>query len=265
MINKTIIHTYNENCIYGIADFLRGSLNLFSFCKKRKYNFFINFKNTVYDSLFDTPESLSGNFIQLTLRQITLNGYCEDELEYLLKNGNLFEIDCNLINITPEIYRDEFIEFLKPSKIVLEYINSLSFPKDYLAVHFRIGDDFMEKIKLPVNETEMYSVIKNIAGDLPIIIFGDNQSIRQFFKEKYSFLTHDTKIIHTDLNFKWKNSEIDYLKTIAEFYMIGFATKIVSFNYSGFSHLSSYLYKKQFNVNYKNDHLNYLNEHVKEI
>jgi len=47
--------------------------------------------------------------------------------------------------------------------------------------------------------------------------------------------------------------------------MIGFATKIVLFNYYGFSHLSSYLYKKEFNVNYKNDHLNYLNEHIKEI
>jgi hypothetical protein len=262
-MSKTIVHVYGLETNYGIADFIRGSLNLFSFCKKRGYHYSINFTNGIFKDCFELPEHTHLNTEQeLHFGQsgYNLNQINESEFENLISNYSSVKVVSNMINLTSEIYLDEFMEFLKPSKLILDFIESLNLPKDYISLHIRVGDHFMNRE--PNYEIPMDLVTKWNTENKPIVFFTDNQIL----KERYSgsFIVNNIPIVHTNEESVRNSCNSDVVvKTIAEFYMIGFSQKVLSLKYSGFSHISSYLYKKELTVTFKDSHLEYLNDYLK--
>ena len=261
--NTTVISSYYS--WFGIADFIRASLNLYSFCKKRNYAFYIDFKGTPYETLFDTPTFK--NQCSINIRDATGTppiGYREEEFENKIIPGKTYNFTINYIIITPDIYPDSFLDIFKPSESVLNYIESLHFPKEYIAVHIRLNDSCIGTVQNIDFEKYKETIEKINETCLPVIIFSNNEYIKKVFKEKYSFLIHEMPILHTGnatgINKEKKES---YLKTIAEFYLIGFSSKVLSFHYSGFSHISSYLYKKEYIVTFDHPELKYLNDYIK--
>ena len=267
-----LIHKYHDNINYGLADFLRASLNLFSFCKKRNYGYFIKFENQDLNKCFILGNEYLPIERKIFFGQHTLQDgiiiYREDELDsYLINSGSkVFEIDSNCINITSELYVDEYSQFIKPSKLVLDYIESVKLPEDYLAVHIRCGDKFIHKDH-SFNLTECLKVVNKFICDYnstdKVIVFSDNELLKQKFKS-YGFLIHEMNIFHTNTPGVYISPGI-YMQTVAEFYMIGMSKKVLAFNYSGFSHLSSFLHSKEYFNNTNNVHLQYLNKYVSII
>jgi hypothetical protein len=263
-----VIHIYNFQSNYGIADFLRGALNVFSFCKKRNYEYFIDFCDTPFKDCFNIPECPKYQIDYFfDFGQRDRDGtFREQELEQFLSNFKEIKIQSNCINITQELYTEEFMEFIKPSQKVMDYIYSLDLPKDYLSIHVRLGDSL-------INQESNYEIpmdlVKNWNEEsLPVFLFTDNSALRK----KYSdvFLTTQHEIIHTNAqDVRDKTDSTIFIKTIAEFYLIGFSKKVLALKYSGFSHLSSYLYKKELSVPWNNGfnycHYKYLNDYIKKI
>ena len=253
-----LIHNYRLRALYGISDFLRASLNLFSFCKKRNFEYFIDFSDDNLNKCFDIQQSEipKNSKSKIVFGQTNFVNFREKELELKLDGKNFVEIDSNCINITSELYIDEFNLFLRPSKLVLDYIENQHLPKNYQSVHIRAGDCFISK-KSSFNIQNAVSII-NKWKTTDVLIFSDNEYLKQEFKI-YGFLIHDMKIIHTT------TKGVSYIETIAEFYMIMFSTGILAFNYSGFSHLSSFLGKVKYTNVDNNIHLNYLNEYIQKF
>lgn len=266
-MNKTLISCYYKGCPFGIADFLRASINIHGYCIKKNWNFFIDFCDTPFEHLFQTPKyTLPENEKVNTIHDAcgsSVSGYLEEEFEKKLSGGNIYKITVNWINITSELHTEEFIKILKPKPVVLDYIDSLKFPKEYLAVHIRLGDQYLNRPG--VVDFEGYNnTIKSVADNLPVVIFSDNAFIKQEFQRRYNYIIHNIDIVHAR-EMRLINELEPFLKTIAEFYMIAFSTKVLSFIYSGFSHISSFLYKKEYLVVYDNFHLNYLKKYIKKI
>jgi hypothetical protein len=266
-MKKTLISRYYKGCPFGIADFLRASINIHGFCVQKNWNFFIEFSGTPFEHLFETPTfTLPENEQIHEIHDAcgsAVSGYLEEDFEKKLSGGTIYKITVNWINITSKLYPEQFIEILKPKPVVIDYINSLNFPKEYLAVHIRLGDQYLNRPG--VIDFEGYNTtIKSVSGSLPVIVFSDNTHIKQEFERRYNYIIHDIDIVHTR-EMRIVNHLEPFLKTIAEFYMIAFSTKVLSFIYSGFSHISSFLYKKEYLVVYDNFHLNYLKEYIKKI
>jgi hypothetical protein len=263
-MTKTLISCYYPGCPFGFADFIRASLGIHGFCVKHGYNFFIDFADDVLNRLFDIPKyTIPSNEKVYEIHDAmggAVEGYFEQGFEQQVAKHNYYKITINRINITKELYPDLFNEILKPKQCLLDYISNLNFPKEYLAVHIRVGDNYLLK-EANVDFERYFSKITQVAKDLPVIIFSDNNSVKQQFKHRFGFLIHDIPIIHTRETRNFDN----FLKTIAEFYMIAFSKRVLSFNYSGFSHVSSYLYKKEYIVDYDNFHLNYLNNYIVKL
>ena len=169
----------------------------------------------------------------------------------------IFEIESSCINITPDLYIDEYNLFLKPSSVFLDYIASVNLPKDYLAVHIRVGDGFVNK-KSNFNVDDAIIVV-NKWKDNVVVVFSDNEHVKQQFKN-YGFLIHEMDVFHIN---ECKNNSL--IPTIAEFFIIGFSKKVLAFNYSGFYHISSFLMGKEYNACDFNVHYNYFNTYIKII
>ena len=273
----TIIHKYVYGGNDGIADFIRGSLNLYSFCIKRNYSYYIDFEDSIFNICFDVNQGTipkTQKIIYIQLNQLNFESilekgeYIEDTLDDTIKKNTsnedeVFEVTCNCINITKDLFVDSFKEFFKPSKLILNYIKTLNLPNDYVAVHLRYSDKFINDTKYEGNPEEFKETILKIFPNEKNIIFFSNNSLLKKNLNKY-FIIHDIEIIHTNnLGYLNNNSVELYIKTIAEFYMISFSKKVLSLNmYSGFSHISSYLEGKEYIVTYKNKHLKFLNNYI---
>jgi hypothetical protein len=115
---------------------------------------------------------------------------------------------------------------------------------DYISIHLRLGDKYLETDRsfvLVTNDERKYDELKVYAYiesnlDKKLVFFCDNQSYKQKIKAKYSIFTTNASIGHTGLTNTLDNQVLD---AISEFYLICHSKKIISISYSGFSTMAS--------------------------
>lgn len=116
---------------------------------------------------------------------------------------------------------------------------------DYVAIHIRLGDKFLETPQeyvackydtRHVSVDNMYQFIENHASE-PILLCCDNHEYKVKIKEKYPFIMITNCIIgHTAL---CNTTAKQVLDAITEFYLLTNATAIFAASESGFSIMAS--------------------------
>jgi hypothetical protein len=128
---------------------------------------------------------------------------------------------------------------------VISYSSQLCPYSNYISIHLRLGDKFLETDKCYIqcrNDTRHYNediICKTIEEnkDEPILFFCDNNNYKLKIKNKYSYIhITDTKIGHTSLN---NTTEEEIIDAITEFYLISQSTTIYAGSQSGFSIVAS--------------------------
>ena len=120
-----------------------------------------------------------------------------------------------------------------------------SLPIDYISIHLRLGDKFLEtdkKYVLCKNDTRNFSLEKlykfiEVNNDKNIIFVSDNNNYKLNIKNKYNNIIISTSQIgHTSLS-NTTNKQI--LDSITDFYILSNSQLIYSASNSGFSRMAS--------------------------
>jgi len=146
----------------------------------------------------------------------------------------------NNINIKGE----EVFEF--SDEIILN--SNILFPNnidDYISIHLRLGDKFLEtdmnyvECKNDVriyDETKLFNYIENNSNDKNILFFCDNNKYKRKIKDKYdNIIIINSDIGHTSFN---NTSEKQVLDTVTEFYILSNSKEIIQASWSGFSYMA---------------------------
>jgi len=120
--------------------------------------------------------------------------------------------------------------------------------KDYISIHVRLGDKFLEtdpKFVVCKNDTRNYDQMTidnyiNNNKDKKIILFSDNKAYKLTMKNKFNniFIT-DINIGHTSLI---NTNHLQTLNTISELYLLSNSKEIMC-NQSGFAVVASKFYR----------------------
>jgi hypothetical protein len=148
-------------------------------------------------------------------------------------------------------YNEDLIKM--PVQDVFKFSNSVIlnksviFPdiKEYITLHVRLGDKYLETDKGFVNckddirsydESELIRFIEK-NGDKKILFCCDNNDYKRYIKDKYdSIILVNSEVAHTGL----KNTNTkQILDTVTEFYIMTNSEKIVAGSRSGFSLLAA--------------------------
>lgn len=150
----------------------------------------------------------------------------------------------NYINYNCDINVSEVFEFVDEiihnSKNI--FIENLS---NYISIHLRLGDKFLETDKAFVickedtrvyNEEKLLNFIQS-NNDVPILFFCDNNNYKLQLKKRFNnILITQCNIGHTSL---LNTSEKQVLDTITEFYLLSNSQSIYFASISGFSLMAS--------------------------
>ena len=196
---------------------------------------------------------------------------------YYIKTNRIgFESNSNIINIK-EYY---FNNILKPSEKVINRINQIYNnynlkDNNYISLHIRCGDANMsnnneqsidKRINLSDDIYNQYNDIinnfyNNYGENLKMIIHSDSQIFKnEICRLNKNIINLDIDIKHIAENIGINNVD-SYISTIAEFYIISKANKIFSpKNYSGFSHIASFINSIKLYCHYDNEHFKLIND-----
>lgn len=169
---------------------------------------------------------------------------------YFVKVYFLYEIFSNNgINQLYEPLGDVFTfsnEVIDNANDIINIINNIS--KDYISIHLRLGDKFLEVDKSFVvckddkrdfNEENMFNFIRENSNKT-ILFFCDNMKYKIYLKEMFdNIFTLDYDIGHTSFVCTSKEQT---LNTILEFYLLAKSSHIYKASNSGFSVLASKFY-----------------------
>ena len=292
-MNKTIIvHTHFRGG-GGIGDFIRAALSFYSLCKRYDYEYYISFEENpilkkcfIYKKLPDEYINHDKCSIKIEQRDIILN---EDIFINQAKNNinKVIYLYSNAIGIEKSEYinliKEDFLNnILKPSKSVQDYIDltyaNLNITNNnYLSVHIRCGDKYIETdnkgynskdSRINMDDLDLYNKYNNCIQkfkndydiNLPILIHSDSN----LFKKKLININNEYKILDINISHISENTgatdENSYIATIAEFYILSNANMILSpYTYSGFSHIGSFINNKKLYTSLHHFYYNLIN------
>jgi len=143
-------------------------------------------------------------------------------------------------------YKDSFIniniqDVFEFSDEVLKNSHKLLSITDYISIHLRLGDKYLETDKTFIkcvedertyNENNLFNCIET-NRDKNIVFFCDNNTYKLKIKNLYNnVILCDSAIGHTDLD---NTTDKQFLDTITEFYLMTNSEKIYYASVSGFS------------------------------
>jgi hypothetical protein len=158
-----------------------------------------------------------------------------------------------VLQLVPSLFYDEPVyDILKKynlsdifyfSNEVVNLSKQISSTKDYVSIHIRRGDKFIETSssfkavphdERPFNEDKLSSIIEETHKEnKDILFFCDSMVFKKKIQKQYPFLTMtDFKIGHTSYT---NTSDEQVLNTVCEFYLLSQSTKIIANCKSGFS------------------------------
>lgn len=223
----------------GIGDYLKFFMIMLSYCIDNNVKFYKKVNNIEIEKFI----KLKYDFFNITkdeiskLNNVTIKRPC-DYYSNDTYNGN--------IHLNEVFYFDNSIK-----QNVKNIIPSL--PTNYISIHLRLGDKFLEtdkKFVLCKNDKRQFSegkMCKFIEDNIDknILFFCDNNSMKIKMNNKYNnIIITNAQIGHTSLS-NTTNKQI--LDSISEFYLLSNSQYIYAASRSGFSEMAS----KFNNVEYK--------------
>lgn len=264
---------YRKDAFLGFGDFIRGCLSFLSFCKRESIDFYIDLKELehlekCFEYKHNTYENLQVHKLvvdpEWSIDFIKNNIY--DMIRYdkkhyqVINNRYGFEDSKSILDVV-----DLFNTYMKPSQMITDYIDKIystyNISKSkYISLHIRGGDQaFYGQISTNDERIDIYDIenIKNILSfDNTTVIHSDSVKIKQEFKDIKNTIILDIVPYHTQED----NSSI--YETIAEFYIMAYASSIIQITYSGFSHWASILGKNKLYSYTKSKILDFMNTHT---
>ena len=230
---------YDKSYVYdfklgmgGIGDYVKFFMIILTECIDKK----IRFYHKIYNLEIEKYIKLKYDILNISNDEIKKlnNVIIRTPGHYYFKN----DIYKGNICLNEVFYFDDII------KLNVENI-APSLPSNYVSIHLRLGDKFLEtdkKYVLVKNDTRKYSVEKihkfiEDNSDNNIVFLCDNNSEKKNLKKKYKdIIIPNSQIGHTSLS-NTTNKQI--LDTITEFYILSNSQLIYGASYSGFSIMAS--------------------------
>ena len=227
---KTIIYNFRLGD-GGLADYLKFFMIILTECMNKNIRLYhlinnieiekyIKFKYDLFDISLDEIIKLNNYSIKTPWDYYDNSSY----------KGNI------LLN--------EVFDFDDKVKMNVKYILP-SVPSNYISIHLRMGDKFLETDKRYVpckgderkfTEENIWKFIEN-NSDKNIIFFCDNNSVKIKIKNKYkNVIITNAQIGHTSLS---NTSQKQVLDTVTEFFLMTNSQLIYAASYSGFSSTAS--------------------------
>lgn len=253
---KTIIQVwshyyYNKkpdkfNNFYGIGDILRGTMNLYLYCRKNNYNFVVDIHLHKLSEYIIENNHLYRNLIERNKNNIPfVKG---EELDKFINNSTedtifLFTNLNKQINNPDEDTINFMKNLLKPKQDLQNYIDKyLEIYNNFNIMHFRLGDNELVRNNNNKDFKKYLNILEKIPFSENDILISDSNTFKKFIeKKKIKIKILKTNPSHIGLNNDLKD-------TLLEFFLLSRAKKINSYSVhrwnSGFVRWNSIIFKK---------------------
>jgi hypothetical protein len=231
----------------GIGDYVKFFICVLKICIKYKYKLYCLVNGTdiekyiklKHENFYITYEEI----VNSQIKHILLNSLGEiTDDKYNIASPNIFynisDINLFYINIKNVFYFSD--EIISNSYKILPNI------KNYISLHLRLGDKYLETEKSYVlciedqrkyDDEKIYEYIEN-NKDKNIVFFCDNNSYKLKLKERYNNIVITSgEIGHTSLK---NTTSQQILDAVTEFYIITNSERVCCASYSGFSIIAAY-------------------------
>ena len=229
---------YNKIFVYdfklgdgGIGDYTKFFMILLTYCINNK----IQIKHKINHIEIEKYIKFKYDFFNITNNELSKLKNVSIKTPYHCYNNDKY---------AGNICLNEVFYFDHSVKLNVNNIIS-SLPTNYISIHLRLGDKFLETDKRFVrckHDTRKFSE-KNIRtfiennSDKNILFFCDNNKYKRNIKHTYkNIIITNSQIGHTSLSNTTKKQILD---TITEFYILSNSELIYAASYSGFSKMSS--------------------------
>jgi hypothetical protein len=261
--NNTVVFV---STIGGIGDNLRSLMFIFSYCLENKIKF-------LYKDVLHTDK-----FFKIRYNELKYNGdELPEKINGAIKPTHKFSINNNKIKITPELNNDLIfvnsttirnIEHRHGNNSVVKYFfkwsqifcfsdiikdeskKIINIDENYISIHIRLGDKYLENLKLvefekkctrvkDIEEAEKTVTNKILELKNNTIFFTcENLSFKKKIKHKYNnIIINEDEIAHTNKrNTNYENTK----NTIIDFYILCNSNKIFGLSRTGFSEVAQY-------------------------
>jgi len=267
---KVCIHTYLTKCQTnpqppGLADFLRGTIALYKFCKQYHYDLQIDSSHPIFRYIQPHPKLICDNPFSNVIEFIPPPSYDDiyDRLEKQFQTGLSF---CTLTNSFYTRQGTDLINFGPISDDCRTFLQSLFTPTDeieqkinfifkevfhfqkeegFTIIHLRCGDLFLhDGVYDDGLYSRFYHRIHPIVHDhkeTRYVLLSDSSAIAERLKKDIPELYYwnNSKVHLGDLIHRTDSSVLD---TLVDFFMMSQSNEILSGPNSGFSVVSSLLY-----------------------
>jgi len=254
---KKIVSCYKENVMFGLGDFIRGSLYIFQVCDKYNVNYDVLFTNVLSRFLKTNNKSEQyNNTPSYDLNHGNNNLLVNYKYNSTIKlTTNTFNLNNNFSPFHKKLIKEKLEPNEEVSTIVENILSNINYTKnDYILIHIRTGDTDGNTIDTKSCNTNLlnniYEKIKFYEEYLnknKIFVVSDNTYVKTKLKEKYNFECLLNNISH----FADKNASIEsYKNTYIDFLLLSYSKQIISFSIydnskghgSGFSYWPSVIY-----------------------
>jgi hypothetical protein len=231
--------TYDKVFVYdfvlgdgGIGDYLKFFMIILKYCIENNIRIYNKINNLEIEKFI----KFKHHFFNITNEEISKldNVTIKKPQEYY---GEKSKYDGN-INL------NEVFDFDESVKLNVKNIIPV-LPADYLSIHLRLGDSFLETDKKFVlckydtrrfSEEKMYEFIEKNCNK-HILFFCENNNMKIKVKNKYqNIIITNSKIGHTSLP---NTTSEQILDTVTDFYLLCHSQKIYAASGSGFSKMAS--------------------------
>jgi hypothetical protein len=229
----------------GIGDYIKFFMVMLTYCMRRNIKVYHKINNIgiekhirlKYDFLYVTTDDIS-KLENVTIKTPkSLYRYRGQHYSYDISVSEVFKFDNRVKINVPNI-----LPYLTPSA---SKGYRLFLPTNYISIHLRLGDKYLETDKkyVTVKEDKRVYSEKNIYKfiednyDKTIILFSDNNSYKLQIKKKYNnIIITNSHIGHTSLI---NTTDKQVLDAVTELYLLTNSQLIYMASKSGFSKIAS--------------------------
>jgi len=272
--NKICIHKYLTTCTTnplppGLADYLRGTIALFTLSKKYGFKLLLDNDHPIFKFLNinerfisnNTPSNVTELLPPLDYQDIynTLNSIFKKQEPFVVMTNSFYCVNNDVVYNWGEIPED-CCEYLRDILIptaelndkleqIITSVYNLQKNETFKAIHIRTGDmfirnDHFDETMYNNYYTKICNIINNDKNSKYILI-SDSSIISIKLKNNIKGLLYwDNKKVHLGELFNINESSV--LDTLIDFFLLSKSSEIIS-NGSGFSYFISLLYKKKYN------------------
>lgn len=247
---KTVIQVWTHRCInipdcffWGLGDILRGTIQLYQFCKKNNYNFIVdiqlhNLSNHLVNHSHEFSQIIKNN-------KYNIQFVCMKEIEqYVGNNTNdviyFFTNGCQNFSENLDIETKLFMrDLLTPNDATKDFIvnKSSTLPIINSVLHYRLGD---EELILKSNSANMNSIVDHVMKNCEDhdILLSDSKKFKLMVREVNNcknLIIFETEPKH--IGFESSESLND---TLFEFFLMTKSKKIKT--YSNYGWISGFVF-----------------------